>query len=182
MTIIRVAAAGVLMTACATMAPSTNAWAHTEIESSTPQDQAVLKQAPRQVVLTFSEAPLDTGLAVVTQGPQGRTSLPAQVRGNDVVAQWPTDSPSGPYLVTYRVVADDGHPVTGQLSFQISGANDTPSSAASATASTSPVPVAQAPAQSPTQSTPPYSLWAAIVLLIIAALFVLITRSRKHQD
>ncbi len=179
MTITRVAAASVLMAVCA-IAPSSNAWAHTEIESSTPQDQAVLKQAPRQVVLTFSEAPLDTGLAVVSQGPQGRTQLPAQVRGNDVVAVWPKESSAGPYVVSYRVVADDGHPITGQLSFQIAEAKGTPASSSSA--NSTPVPAAQAPVQGPTQSTPPYWLWALVALLIIAALYALVTRSRRHRD
>ena len=89
------------------------AWAHTEITSSQPADGATLRKAPAAVVLTFSEAPLDTGLAVVATGPQGGR-FDATVAGGEVVAPWPRDLPAGGYRVAYRVVADDGHPIEGR--------------------------------------------------------------------
>ncbi|MFP5072596.1 copper resistance protein CopC [Pseudonocardia nantongensis] len=48
---------------------SAPAWAHTELESSTPADGASLAQPPSEVALTFSEAVPAAGATVSVSGP-----------------------------------------------------------------------------------------------------------------
>lgn len=160
--------------------------AHTEILSTEPANGAQLKKAPTQVTLTFAEPPLDTGLAVVAQGPEGRTDLPAEVKGNTVIASWPSGTPGGQYRVSYRVVAADGHPITGQVEFSVAGSPPPKSPSASAPAQPSPSTSASAAAAEagPTSSGPaiPYWLWVLGAVLIVAAGYVLIARGRRPHD
>lgn len=147
--------------------------AHTDITGSDPVDGATMKKAPDRVTISFSEPPLDTGLAVVATGPTGRTPLSASVSGTDVVAPWPPESAPGAYRVAYRVVADDGHPIEGSITFTIRGAGG-PTSSPSATASDAPAVEDETPSGIPTW------LWI-VALLLVAGAAVLLTR-RGRQD
>ena len=95
--------------------------AHTELIGSDPADGATLEQAPSSITLTFNEPVQDFEPLLAITGPDGQpypAGVPvvdsATLRG-DVQAL----GPAGTYAVAYRVVSDDGHPVTGQLQFQL---------------------------------------------------------------
>lgn len=161
------------------------AGAHTEITGTQPAEGAELKKPPKEVTLTFAEPPLSTGLAVVLQGKDGPLDLDADVRGNTVVAAWPADTAGGQYRVSYRVVAADGHPITGQVSFSVAGPERTETPSASAIpepiTSSSASAAAAAAVESTDSSDPaiPYWLWAVGAGLIVAAAYVLIARRRN---
>ncbi len=119
---------------------ATAASAHTELVGSTPADGAQI-DAATEVTLTFSEAVGPEFSDVVVTGADGSTwqAGAAQVDGATVTQPLSPDIPGGVYDVAWRVVSDDGHPVTGTLSVTVAAAAPTaastgaPSTAASST-------------------------------------------------
>jgi copper transport protein len=112
----------VLVVAVAMMllAPTT-AWAHAALIDADPADRAILDESPAAVTLTFNES-----VSVPTGGVR---LFDADARP---VAAGPVDQPTpetvalpldglepGGYVVTWRVVSDDSHPIAGVLSFRI---------------------------------------------------------------
>lgn len=156
--------------------PLGSAWAHTSIVGSDPSDGQTLRREPRTVSVSFTEPPLPTGLAMVAVGPQGRLPLTPSARGNSVAAPWPSGSPNGTYTVSYRVVAADGHPITGEVTFRLNAAADR--SAPRATAPEQPTIAAQA-AEEPTESSIPVWLWLVGAALIAAGGYLAISRGRR---
>jgi hypothetical protein len=100
--------------------------AHTDLEASTPSAGAHLVSAPQEVTLTFSE-PVSSALSAISlQVSEGRAT-PLKVtpgRGRDtIVAVVDTEAAAAPgttrWLVRYRVTSADGHPIVGQLTFDV---------------------------------------------------------------
>ncbi|MGH3612372.1 MAG: copper resistance CopC family protein [Pseudonocardia sp.] len=122
--------------------------AHTRLLSSDPADGTSLAAAPEQVSLTFNEA-MQPGFSTISVvGPDGATW-----QAGDVTVDGPRVSiglrplgPAGRYEIGYRVVSNDGHPVTGNLSFTL--ADPGPGAATSA----------PTPAADPAPSGPPAAL------------------------
>jgi len=95
--------------------------AHAELVASTPGNGARLAQAPAEVEMRFTEAVnlIPGGIRLVDEaGASVRTSKPA-VAGHTLTWRMPTDLAQGSYVVSWRVVSSDGHPVAGAFSFGI---------------------------------------------------------------
>ena len=131
-----VAVIGLLLGVLSSIIMATAAEAHAELLSSNPKDGAVLAKAPTQVVLTFSE-PVSTSFATVTvTGPSGpATRGKATVKGAVVTQALNPGLANGAYTLAYRVVSDDGHPVSDTATFTVAA---TPPSSPSMTAGASP--------------------------------------------
>lgn len=102
--------------------------AHDVLESTEPADGAVLTAAPEQVVLTFSAEQAGVGAEVVVTGP-GDTSWSegvAAVAGSTVTQALADGMPDGAYTVSWRSVAQDGHPVTGSFGFTVASPEPQP--------------------------------------------------------
>ncbi|MFC0533967.1 copper resistance CopC family protein [Phytohabitans kaempferiae] len=129
------------------------AWAHNELRSATPAEDARLSAPPEQVVLRFAERldPKFTTIAVSRADGSTIATGPLQVNGTQAVQPLTDAMPAGQYTVAYRVVSLDGHPVQGSLSFTV---------AATATPLNSPI-VTQPPATSPSPDVPPSPAVAA---------------------
>ena len=96
--------------------------AHTGLQSSTPADGETLTAAPDVVTLTFATAVSAEFAQVAVTGPDGQSVTSGDLAiGGAVVTQPIAASGDGGYVVAYRVVSDDGHPVSGQLTFTLSG-------------------------------------------------------------
>lgn len=96
---------------------------HTDLTSTSPSDGQTLKTAPQEVSMTFVESLLKGGQRLVVSSPTGeKIDLDAKVSGATVSAAWPQTEQSGKYKVSYRVVATDGHPLEGAITFTIKGA------------------------------------------------------------
>ena len=106
-----------LLIAAALLALASVAQAHTHLKEATPADKSVVNTAPASVVLKFSEAAKVTALTLHKNGEadQKLTASPATASAQ-VTAALPTLSP-GQYSVDWRVVSDDGHIMSGKLSF-----------------------------------------------------------------
>lgn len=111
-----------LVAGTATVLLASPAYAHVRLVSSTPRDGAAVSKAPDEVLLRFSEA-VRAPAYVVVSGPGGSRldDGPAQVVDNTVTEQLAPITEPGEYSVAYRVVSVDGHPVTGELSFTLTG-------------------------------------------------------------
>ncbi len=94
--------------------------AHAELTSSNPADGSALTQAPETIELAFSEDLLvDTvEIAVTNSDEELVDNIVVSTERNTVTTIWPADLPGGQYRVAYRVVSNDGHPITGVINFE----------------------------------------------------------------
>ncbi|HET9631498.1 MAG TPA: copper resistance CopC family protein [Terrabacter sp.] len=122
------------------VAVPTTALAHDVLEQTDPADGTSITQLPKEVTLTFSEAPLSIGSQVVVTGPSGPVSSgPPTTDGRTVTQALLLTAPAGDYTVSYRVTSDDGHPVTGTFSFHAAIGLDGSKAAAGAPVHVKPV-------------------------------------------
>jgi copper transport protein len=95
--------------------------AHAVLVSTEPGESARLDTAPTEVTLTFSEGmTLGAGYArVLTSDGERVDTDSASVDGAVVTVPLEPDLPDGGYLVTYRIISADSHPVQGAWSFVV---------------------------------------------------------------
>jgi copper transport protein len=111
---------GWLLAGVVTASPAS---AHASLVASTPADGARLDRAPQQVTLQFSEhVSIGPGYARVvgSDGSPVDTGTPA-VTGDVLTLPLRGTLPAGGYVVTYRVVSADSHPISGAYSFAVGG-------------------------------------------------------------
>ena len=116
----RVSVSALLAVVCVLLLASPGS-AHAELVSTSPANGERLDTAPQQITLTFSESVdlLDGGIRLLDpKGATVPTPDPA-VDGHTVTWAMPADLPNGAYVVTWRVVSADGHPIDGAFSFGI---------------------------------------------------------------
>ena len=98
--------------------------AHTSLELSTPSNNQSIEFMPTDLSATFDEDLIEIEGEVVNtlelQSADGTNYLlsAATIAGPVVSAKvGDAEYPAGNYLLKYRVVSADGHPVTGEISF-----------------------------------------------------------------
>ena len=102
-----------------------SAFAHAEIAKTSPIKNAILSQPPKSVWIEFGESLLTLDTKVVNTltvtNSQGKRvdKSPTNVSGVRATTKIVGTLKQGTYLVTYRVVSEDGHPVTGSYSFSV---------------------------------------------------------------
>lgn len=117
--------AGALLT-LASAAPAT---AHAVLIGTDPADGAVLPDAPSTISLDFDEpVSLPAQGVVVLDGSGDPVDGRASATDATVTVALPDALPDGTYVVSWRVVSADGHPVAGALTFSVGA----PGAAASA--------------------------------------------------
>ena len=141
---------------CVMGATATAASAHTELLKSNPADGSTLSSVPAVITLTFNEPVLDQGASIVAKAADGTAiRLDAvTVADAEVSAPWPSTANVGRYTISWRAVADDGHPVTGSFAFTIAGASPTPTPTSTPTAAPTSTPTAT-PTSTPTATPTP---------------------------
>jgi methionine-rich copper-binding protein CopC len=114
-----------------------SAAAHARLVSATPAAGATLTSAPPAVRLEFDGPPYDIGLGVVVTSPSGQTMSQgrAGIVGNTVVAPLAPLTAAGTYVVAWRVVSADGHPVSGRYTFTYAPDGSTPTTSLATTSS-----------------------------------------------
>jgi len=184
MTALRRTTLPVLALAAWLLATGPAAGAHAMLRSSSPAVGAALTRAPRQVVITFTEAPEPTLSTIHVFDVHGRTVSGATtaVMGNPLQLRVPLRGLArGTYTVSWRTVShDDGHVASGTFTFALNGRRTgTGAARAPATSAASP----------PSPSLPllgvagRWALYWALALLVGAAstgLFVLGTAQRRR--
>ena len=105
------------------------ALAHTSLELSTPSNNQSIEFMPTDLSATFDEDLIEIEGEVVNtlelQSADGTNYLlsAATIAGPVVSAKvGDAEYPAGNYLLKYRVVSADGHPVSGEISFSTQSA------------------------------------------------------------
>ncbi len=156
----RIAAAVVLVLASALGAASAAVAAvpmHAQLVTTTPGDGATVRTTAK-VVLTFSEDINPKFIEMRVDGPGG-DEADGQPSGDGARVTQPlvVPLPAGEHTVTYRVVSDDGHPVSGSFTFTStrSAARATPTATPSSTPTTEAPPTTAAATPTPSPSSTP---------------------------
>jgi copper transport protein len=107
----------------AALIPGGRAFAHAALLETIPPNGAVLATAPHEIMLLFNEpvAPV----AVTLAGRDGRTTLQPMMHDSLLHLSLTGDLPEGSYILSYRVVSADSHPVSGALLFVVGTPSDT---------------------------------------------------------
>jgi copper transport protein len=147
--------------------------AHAALRSTDPEDGTVLRSAPRSITLTFTESVglLDDSFRVLD--PDNRRVRIGEAehaggRSDTASVTLPTKLAKGTYVVAWRVVSADSHPVGGAFTFSVGKA-----SATVASVDTGPV---ENPATASLYNMARYLAYLAAALLIGTAAFVALCR------
>ncbi len=124
-----------LLALLAVLLVATPARAHDVLVASDPKDGAVLGAMPAAVTLTFNQVVRRDYARIAVTGPDGAHYEQGEVRvdGPRVSIGVRTGTPAGAYAIGYRIVSNDGHPVTGTVKFSVTGAGAAPGTAAQPT-------------------------------------------------
>jgi copper transport protein len=101
--------------------PGGKASAHAAVVSSNPAQGSIVQTAPNQVVITFSEhvQAVDSRIQVIDPNGKKIGNGTPKVVGNELRIPVRTDGPHGTYLVSFRVISADSHPVGGGFVYSV---------------------------------------------------------------
>ena len=110
---------GLLLISVSFISGAIPASAHADLTGTSPVDGAVLESEPESLTLSFNSRILDgmAEIAVTNSLDELVTGVVAESASTTVTALWPADLPGDTYVVAYRIVSEDGHPITGTFSF-----------------------------------------------------------------
>jgi copper transport protein len=114
--------AGLVLAFLAVLAgPAAPASAHAVLVGSNPAANAIVNPAPTQVVLTFSEGvnPVKGKVRVIAPDGSRADTDEARPSGSQLIIPLKSGSAAGTYLVTYRVISADSHPIGGAYTFSV---------------------------------------------------------------
>ena len=147
--------------------------AHAALRDTDPRDGSVLKSAPRQITLTFTEsvALLDDSFRAFD--PDGRRVSTGEAkhvdgRSDAVRVSLPKGLGEGTFTVAWRVVSADSHPISGAFTFSVGEPSATP-----AAIDTGPT---ENTATSALYDIVRYLAYAALALLVGTVAFVVLCR------
>ncbi|GAA4996025.1 copper resistance CopC/CopD family protein [Streptomyces siamensis] len=142
--------------------------AHAALTGTDPRDGSVLKTAPRQLTLTFSESVglLDDSFRVLSPDNRrlhtGRTGH-ADGRSDTARVTLPRGLGTGTFTVVWRVVSADSHPVSGAFTFSVGKPSETAAA----------LPPTENPASKTLYDIARYAAYTGLALLIGATAFTL---------
>ncbi|MEV0967888.1 copper resistance CopC family protein [Microtetraspora glauca] len=143
----------VLLLACApVLGVAMPAQAHNVLVGSDPKDGAQVATAPDRITLEFDQPVRRDFARIAVTGPDGATYEQGEItaKGDSVSIGLAPLGPAGAYVIGYRIVSNDGHPVTGTITFTLTTAGQAAGQPSpSATSSTGPV---ESPSANPPES------------------------------
>jgi copper transport protein len=157
--------------------PAAPASAHAVLLRTAPSAGGVVADQPARVTLTFNEAvrPIWADIGVVAPDGHAATSGRGRLAGTGSELDLPlrSDLARGTYLVSYRVISADSHPVAGGFSFSIGAPSRT---AAAATGGSG---AAENPVVAVAMPVARYLGFAGLVLLVGPAMVLLALWPRR---
>ncbi|AWS44435.1 hypothetical protein DKM19_26900 [Streptosporangium sp. 'caverna'] len=161
------------------------ALAHDSLKSSSPARDAEVSTVG-QIKLEFSAHVLFP--TIVLRGAGGRPVAigKAHAAGPKVTSEVPEKLPQGKYVIAWRVVSSDGHPIEGEIPFTVTGsasssaASSAPPAAASTSGQTLPSPVS-AGDQKSAQGLSSW-VWVALAVILIIGAGVWLRTSRPDRS
>ena len=118
------AVTGFVIAIVAVLGIASPASAHDELVGSSPAADEQFDSAPTEVVLTFSAAILPDGAAIEVVDADGEnwTEGESVIDTNTLTVPLSADLPEAGYVVEWRVVSSDGHPISGAIPFAVGDA------------------------------------------------------------
>ncbi|MDV6010885.1 copper resistance protein CopC [Haloechinothrix sp. LS1_15] len=111
-----------LVTACALLVLAAPAAAHNVLIGSDPEEGASLDASPGNVTLTFDQTVREGDInEIAVTGPEGGqwVDQPPEIDGNEVSVPLGELGTAGEYIIGYRILSADGHPVAGEVPFTL---------------------------------------------------------------
>lgn len=182
-----------LTTAALALGIAAPASAHAALVSSSPEDGAELTEAPTEIVLEFNEDIQDLGNEIVIVDSEGTPVADGEPAvDGPTVTQALTGGAAGSFTVTWRVVSADGHPISGELGYEVAPEETT--SAEPTTEATTTQATTTATTQAPSSAASPSAeagaeegdggdsavLWIVLAAVVAAtvAIVLIVRRSR----
>lgn len=107
-----------------TFVPS--ALAHSGLESSVPQDGEVITENIFTFSLTFNTTIEDTSTFKITKESGKEISLAEHiVKEKEMIGTLSSPLEDGTYIVTWKIIGEDGHPIENSYSFSVVTSTDT---------------------------------------------------------
>lgn len=104
--------------------PASPALAHDQLIGSNPKNGAQLDKQPEWIELEFSGNIQEVGTEIqVNHNGKDVSAGEIAVEGRKVTSALPDDLEPGDYEIVWRVVSEDGHPVSGTVKFTIKDSN-----------------------------------------------------------
>ncbi len=104
---------------------SGSAFAHAALVAVEPASGSMLASPPKVVELRFNEAVTPGAVRLIDGAGRERSDVRVEASGETVSVSVPQDLPRGTAVVSYRVISQDGHPVSGSMVFSIGGPSGT---------------------------------------------------------
>lgn len=101
------------------LAPVQGAFAHAQLLSTTPTENAVLDTAPDAVDLNFNEAVNPLAIRLIQPDGSALDLTQEALGGATMRVTLPTDMTRGTQVLSWRAVSADGHPIAGSLVFSV---------------------------------------------------------------
>ncbi len=95
------------------------AFAHATLTGSSPPDGAVLDAAPPALVLSFNEPVSPLAATLIRPGEGGGEAVDLVANGAELTLPFDAGLDHGTYVVSWRAVSEDGHPIAGTSVFSI---------------------------------------------------------------
>jgi copper transport protein len=125
----------------ALLTPGSPAQAHAALVRTLPSQGSVVAAPPAEVVVTFSEHVTAVPSKIEVIAPTGKriTTGTPTVAGNSLHIPVSTNVPRGTYLVTYRVISADSHPVGASFTYSYGAPSTAPALPGGSAGHTDPV-------------------------------------------
>ncbi|QBJ94156.1 transporter [Streptomyces seoulensis] len=167
------AAASLLLLLLGTASPAS---AHAALRATDPEDGTVLQRAPRTLTLTYTESVGLLADSFRVFDPENHRLTTGQAdhapgRADTVRVPLPARMAKGTYVVAWRVVSADSHPVSGALTFSVGERTVT---AATASAQT------ENPTTTSLYNIARYLAYLAVALVLGAAAFIAYCRPSQR--
>lgn len=98
---------------------ATGASAHAALVAAEPASGSMLVSAPKTVELRFNEVVTPGAILLIDGAGRARDDARVTASGEAISVAIPQDLPQGTAVVSYRVISEDGHPVSGSVIFSI---------------------------------------------------------------
>lgn len=163
------------------------ALAHDVLVHSDPASGARLDTGPSKVTLSYDLPVQNVSSTLAVVGPDGLhyESGPSVVSGNTVSAPVGPLGPVGTYTIGYRIVSDDGHPVSGETTFILTRAgtgHGVPAAQSPAAASAPDPGTSSADGSGSGSGGAPLWPWIAGAILLVAAGATIALRTGRHEE
>ncbi|MGW4798654.1 copper resistance CopC family protein [Nonomuraea sp. NPDC004297] len=171
--------------ACALLTlPVSPAYAHDSLKRSSPAENAQLSSV-EEIELEYT-AGVKFPVVVLHDAAGAEIALgEPRLAGPKVRADVPEPLAPGSYVIAWRVVSSDGHPIEGEIPFSVKGsstASAAPADSATATPPAAVPPAAVAGASPAVPAGVPGWIWGGLAVLAVLGAVVWFRTSRRGPD